>query len=224
MIASLSDLREAQYALHGTRKKTRLASRPISAWGPEHDDTLNHLIQAIADQVKLTMQDANKRLCIFTDALEGFWAGDVTQVRRKEIEMSTDPLQEWNHTPVAFVSSACFSSSVRWSTPQKELYAVGSSVTRLSHALAAFGEFTIFMDHKSILFMLSPTRFNVNVARRVVHKTQRWALRLAEFKFTVVQIPGQSNAWVDMWFRWASERSAQCWRVSDFKIPLITEE
>ncbi len=69
-------------------------------------------------------------------------------------------------------------------------YAIVASVTRLSHILAACGEFSLFTDHKNILYMLSPTRFNANVARHMVHKTQRWALRLAEFNFTVEHIPG----------------------------------
>lgn len=72
--------------------------------------------------------------------------------------------------------------------------------------------------------MLTLTRFNANLTRHVVNKTQHSALRLAELNFTVEHIPGQSNTWSDMLSRWASERSAPCRRISAFQIPLITEE
>ncbi len=62
----------------------------------------------------------------------------------------------------------------------------------------------MFTDHKNILYMLSPTRFNANVARHIVHKTQRWALRLAEFNFTVEHILGAFNTWADLLTRWAA--------------------
>ncbi len=75
--------------------------------------------------------------------------------------------------------------------PEKESYAIISSVLRLAHILVACREFSIFTDHKNILYMLSPTRFNANVARHVVHKVQRWAIRLAEFNFAVEHNPGR---------------------------------
>ncbi len=46
----------------------------------------------------------------------------------------------------------------------------------------------MFTDHKNILHMLSPTRFNANIERHIVHKMWRLALRLAEFNFTVEHI------------------------------------
>lgn len=46
--------------------------------------------------------------------------------------------------------------------------------------------------------MMSPIRFNANVARHIVHKVQRWALRLSEFDFTIEHIPGEHNVWADI--------------------------
>lgn len=138
--------------------------------------------------------------------------------------MSTEPPQTWSHSPVAFVLSAFRGSSSRWCTTKKECYAVVSRVIRLAHTLASCSEFSIFTDHKNILFMLSPTRFKANVARHVVHKTQRWALRLAEFNFTVNHIPGESNVWADMLSRWASGVPPISSIISSFLVPFITEE
>ena len=101
-----------------------------------------------------------------------------------------------------------------------------ASVTRLSHILAACGEFSLFTDHKNILYMLSPARFDANVARHIVHKIQRWALRLAEFNFTIEHIPGEHNVWADMLTRWAAQgnQTFPARRVSAFRVPLITED
>ncbi len=79
-----------------------------------------------------------------------------------------------------------------------EGYAIVASVTRFSHMLPACGELSLFTDHKNILDTFSPTRFNANVARHIVHKTQRWDLRLAEFNFTVEHVPGAFNTWADL--------------------------
>ncbi len=57
--------------------------------------------------------------------------------------------------------------------------------------------------------MLFPTRFNAKVARHIVHKTQRWALRLAEFNFTVEHITGELNTWADFLTRWAAPGNAE---------------
>ncbi len=74
--------------------------------------------------------------------------------------------------------------------------------------------------------MLPPTRFNANVARHIVHKMQRWALRLAEFNFTVEHIPGELNTWADFLTRWAASGNAEfpARRISAFRVPLITED
>ena len=74
--------------------------------------------------------------------------------------------------------------------------------------------------------MLLPSRFNANVARNVAHKTQRRALRLSEFHYTVEHIPGEHNVWADMLTRWAApgKEYSGARRVSSFRAPLITEE
>ena len=74
--------------------------------------------------------------------------------------------------------------------------------------------------------MLSPHRFDTNVARHTVHKTQRWALRLTEFNYAAEHIPGESNTWADMLTRWAADDSS-CFparRVAMLRVPLIADD
>lgn len=74
--------------------------------------------------------------------------------------------------------------------------------------------------------MLSPTRFNTKVVRHVVHKVQRWTIRLAEFNHTVQHIPGEDNVWVDLLTRWAAPNHDKypARRVGALRVPLITED
>lgn len=203
LILPLHDLLEANYIKHNTRKTTRLINRPILAWGDEHQVAFQRLITAITDQATLTTADPCQRLCLFTDASEPHWSGVLTQVTLHEFK-SGKPPQDWEHHPIGFVLGTFRNSSVRCTMPDKESYAIISSVIRLSRILVACGEFPLFTDHKNILYMLSPTRFNANLAWHVVHKVHRWALRLSEFNFTIEHIPGESNVWADIFTRWAA--------------------
>lgn len=101
-----------------------------------------------------------------------------------------------------------------------------ASVTRLSHILAVFDEFSLFIDRKNILKMMSPHRFGTNGARNVVHKAQRWVVCLCEFNYTIEHIPGESNTWADMLTRWASFpfESFPARRLSSLRVLLIKEE
>lgn len=225
LISPLHELLENNYTLYKSRKKVRLLNRPISAWGEEHQEAFHCLITAIKEQATLTTPDPHKRLCLFTDASEPHWSGVLTQVELSEFE-SGKPPQEWEHHPIGFISGSFRGSAVRWTMPEKECYAIVASVLRLCHILVACGEFSLFTDHKNMIFMLSPTRFNTNAARHVVHKVQRWAIRLSEFSFTIEHIPGESNVWADILTRWAAPGNSTfpARRLNAIRVPLIVED
>jgi len=188
----------------------------------------SQLIKPLHDLLEgeYTLHKSRKKSRLATDASSTHWAGCLTQVDPEEIANGVLPPQEWKHSPVAFVSGSFKGASSRWSTPEQESFAIVESVTRLSHILAACTGFSLFTDHKNILYMLSPTRYNANVARHVVHKTQRWALRLSEFNFTVEHIAGEDNLWADILTRWAAPDyvDSGARRLSPLKVPLITED
>ncbi len=130
---------------------------------------------------------------------------------------------QWKHRAVAFVSGSFRGALSRWTNLEQESDAIFASVTRLSHILAACGEFSLSTDHKNILYMISLTRFNANVALHILHKTQRLDLRLPEF---VEYIPGERNTWADFLSRWTALGNAEfpARRVSAVRVPLVTED
>lgn len=73
---------------------------------------------------------------------------------------------------------------------------------------------------------MSPSRFDTNIARHIVHKTQRWAIHLAELNYTIEHIPGEINLWDDMLTHWVSADNARfpARRISTIRAPLIIED
>ena len=100
---------------------------------------------------------------------------------------------------MAFVSGSFRGSSLRWTVPEKESNAIVASFTRLAHVLVLGGEFSIFTDHKNILYMLSPTRIQDNLARQIAESqkkhspTEFTGLRTNKFR-----VPSDVNRHVDL--------------------------
>lgn len=64
--------------------------------------------------------------------------------------------------------------------------------------------FTVHKSHQPTV-RFSPNLLDSNVTRQTVQKTQSWALRLAEFNFTIEHIARDSNTWADMLTRWDTD-------------------
>lgn len=226
LISPLQELLEEQYKLYNMRKKSKIYKRSISARGGTEIQFFSFLIGAMVDQVKLATPDSSKRLCLFTGASSTHWSGLLTQVALSDVDSNAVSPQDWEHEPISFVSGTFKGSSLSWSKPEQECYAVVASIIRLSHILAACEQFLLFTDHKNTLYMLPPNRFDTRVARHTVHKTQRRALQLAEFDFTIEHIPGESNTWANILTRWANPDHDACSarRLATLAVPSITED
>lgn len=147
----------------------------------------------------------------------------LTQAPTHEL-LSGSEAQEWSYSPVAFILGEFLNASSRWTTPEKESHAVLALVIRLSHIVVSFHEFSLFPDHKNILYMMSPTLFNANVSLNIVHKVKRWELRLYEFNFTIDHISGEDKVWADILTRWEAPENATfpARLVKALRVPLLT--
>lgn len=113
-----------------------------------------------------------------------------------------------------------------WTIFEKESYAIFASTIRISHNLVGFEDSSLFTDHKNLLYMLSTSRFNENVARHVLSKIQSWTLRLAESNFVIEKIPRESNVWMNLLTCCAAPDydSSSARRICAIKVPFLTEE
>jgi RNase H-like domain found in reverse transcriptase len=88
----------------GKSRRTKKAAAAVSLlqlWGPEEQAAFKYLQAAIMESMTLAFSDADKRICVFTDASDRFCAGLVTQIDEKQLDL---PMEEQDHQPLAFLS------------------------------------------------------------------------------------------------------------------------
>ena len=90
--------------------------------------------------------------------------------------------------PVSFASKKLTPSQCRWSTIEKEAFAVVWSVQKLRSFLLG-KHFTVFSDHQPLKYLLQ--------ANNVSPKVLRWRAMVGEFDFDVKYIPGGENVIAD---------------------------
>jgi hypothetical protein len=92
--------------------------------------------------------------------------------------------------PIAFISRTLNTGQRKWSTPEKECYAIYYSLVKLEHLLLD-REFIIHTDHKNLTFLDESANARVN----------RWKLALQEYRFTIEYIKGVDNVVADSFSR-----------------------
>jgi hypothetical protein len=92
--------------------------------------------------------------------------------------------------PIAFISRTLLKGQRKWSTPEKECYAIYYSLVKLEHLLLD-REFIIHTDHRNLTFLDESANARVN----------RWKLALQEYRFTIEYIKGVDNIVADSFSR-----------------------
>ena len=84
--------------------------------------------------------------------------------------------------PIALISKALSGPQLKWSTPEKEAYAIFYTLNNLSYLLRDVS-FTIQTDHKNLTFL------NMDGSAKV----KRWKMEIQEYDFRVEHIAGVDN-------------------------------
>jgi hypothetical protein len=88
--------------------------------------------------------------------------------------------------PIAFISKTLDKSQRKWSTPEKECFAIFYALSKLEHLLLD-REFIIHTDHVNLTFLKESKNARVN----------RWKLALQEYRYTIEFIKGADNVIAD---------------------------
>ena len=88
--------------------------------------------------------------------------------------------------PIAFISKALNTTEVKWSTPEKECYAIFFALVKLEYLLRDI-HFTLRTDHRNLTFLNESFQKNV----------KRWKLAIMHFNFNIEHIPGVNNVVAD---------------------------
>ena len=134
--------------------------------------------QAIANCPKLFFIDSHSDVYLHTDASDGGIGAYLFQIVNGKRQ------------PIQFVSKALSKSQKKWSTPEKECYAIFHTLHKLDYLLHDI-PFVIRTDHRNLTFL------NKNGSPKVI----RWKLDIQEFDFQIEYIPGPDNVEADEFSR-----------------------
>ncbi|KAL0215817.1 hypothetical protein P9112_008001 [Eukaryota sp. TZLM1-RC] len=156
--------------------------------GPQELQCFNNIKEMVINSLPLALPDPDDTILVSTDASDKAIAGIVW----KELEPCPPGtcLSKRKVMPVSFYSRILTPSQQRWSTLQKELFAIVMTLNQpnLSSYLLT-KHLKIFCDHKNLAYLFSCPDNN-----RVV---LRWIPVLQSFSFDCVHIEGTKNYWAD---------------------------
>ncbi|KAJ8558819.1 hypothetical protein ON010_g8630 [Phytophthora cinnamomi] len=206
-----------------SRKKKILARVLLNAvgWSAVHVDAVAALKRALIAMVPLAHPKATSLLCLYSDASAEFWGSVVTQIPSEDAGKS---LEEQRHAPLAFLSGKFVGASSRWPTVEKEAYAIIESCKRLEYLLLRPEGFTIFTDHRNLLYIFNPEVFDSGIARYQADRLQRWAIALSMFPYAIEHISGEDNAWADLLSRWGASDAAATRGARSVRVAVIAVE
>ena len=145
-------------------------------WTEEADKALETIKERMTKPPFISFSDPNLPYVLITDASDTALGGMLCQKKGEEYR-------------VIGTVSKCFSPSERrWSTTEREAYAIVYCVKKFSYFLTRT-HFTVFTDHKSLTFMDRKTFNNAKISR--------WQTELSQYSFHVQYLEGDENVWAD---------------------------
>lgn len=187
--------------LRRTKQCAAKISMSETRWNEAHDSVFEEVKIALKESVTLAHPDPRKALCLFTDASDTHWGGVLTQVPHPDLDIR---FENQRHEPLSFISGSFKGSSSRWSTAEKEAFAIVECISRLDYIVLRPEGFFLFTDHKNLVFIFDPVSVNARIQKHVANKIERWALLLSSFRYTIVHITGEDNCWADLLSRWGA--------------------
>jgi RNase H-like domain found in reverse transcriptase len=177
----------------------------LNLWGPEEQEAFKDLQAAIMDSMTLAFTNPGKRICVLTDASDRFYTSLVTKIHEKQLDL---PMEEQDHQPLAFLSGGFKGGQLRWTVPEKEGFAIVDTVTKVDYLLPIHDEFLILSDHLNLTYIYNSPSADPTLARHVVHKMKRWALKMSVFSYRMEHVMGELNYCTDLMTRWLVGRIA----------------
>jgi RNase H-like domain found in reverse transcriptase len=105
----------------------------LHLWEQEEQAAFKDLQAAIMESMTLAFPDPGKSICVLTDTSDRFYAGVVTQIDEEQLDR---PIEEQDHQPLAFLSGEFKGAQLRWTVPEKEVFAIVDTVTKVEYLFA----------------------------------------------------------------------------------------
>jgi hypothetical protein len=144
------------------------------AWTPEAIAAFDNIKNEINNCPVLSFIDELAPVFLHTDASDYGIGGYLFQ------------LVDEKEQPIAFMSKALNERESRWSTPEKECFAIFYSLVKFEYLLRDI-HFCIRTDHKNLTYLNESANPKVN----------RWKIKIQHFNFDIEYIPGPVNIIAD---------------------------
>ena len=178
-IPNFSKIAEPLIAL--TKKYARFS------WDEKCQKSFEFMKESLTAVPLLGFPDINKPFTLYTDASDTCIGACLTQpIDDEELEEIPNVV---NEKPIYFLSHKLSDTQTRWSTVEKEAYAINYALQKLDHYLHN-AKFTIKTDHKPLKYILSAPMQN--------KKIQLWALNLSAYNCDVTYLSGRENVIADL--------------------------
>ena len=183
-------------------------NKPLPAWSQSTLDSFNKIRELISESPTLYFVNNDLPIILECDASE---KGIGAVLFQEQPQDPTPSAQNMKKQVIAYVSKAFHGPSTRWSTSEKEAFAIYFSIRKLRHYLLGT-PFTVRTDHRNLLF----------VSNSEVPKIQRWQMKLQEYQFKIEHIPGSKNIVADSLSRLcASQEVASKELIERFHGPVV---
>ncbi|KAK7501761.1 hypothetical protein BaRGS_00007192, partial [Batillaria attramentaria] len=179
-------------------------------WSAECQRAFDFLKESLSVVPLLAYPDTSKPYVLYTDASDSCIGACLTQECDGE------------EKPIYFLSHKLSESQKKWSTIEKEAFAIHYALQKLDHYLHN-AQFKICTDHRPLKYLLNSPMQN--------KKIQMWALGIAGYNCTIEYIPGPTNVLADLLSRMpeglvcqsSQEEAEQVKEVSDnsFEISVV---
>jgi len=158
--------------LQGYEKR---ASKEIINWTPSQIEIFNTCQKAIINCRKLYYQHPGAPIRVYTDASDYGIGAYLCQV-----------MTEGEEIPIEFISKTLTIAERKWSTYEKEAFAIFYALRKWEHFLKDV-TFTLFTDHKNLTYIATDPNAKVT----------RWRMAVQDYDFDIAYIPGEENLVAD---------------------------
>ena len=159
------------------------------AWTPERQSAFETLRDALTSDNVLAFPDITKPFELWCDASTSAIGGVLCQ-----------QTPEGHTKPVFFISQQLSTPQQKWSTIERELYAIIFSLDKVRSIIYGF-PITVYSDHAPLSFIRSSQMKNP--------KLQRWALRLEDYGAKICHVKGKLNTVADFLSRFVFPKASE---------------
>ncbi|MCG8078877.1 MAG: DDE-type integrase/transposase/recombinase [Candidatus Thiodiazotropha taylori] len=156
-------------------------------WNPKCQSAFDSLKNSLAAFPMLGYPDPNKPYVLYTDASNDCIGACLTQPN--DDFAGRDPELK-NEKPIYYLSHRLSDTQTRWSTIEKEAFAIHFALQKLDHYLHN-AQFVIKTDHKPLKYILDTP----NLQNK---KLQLWSLGIAGYNCKVEYLKGSENTCADL--------------------------